>query len=105
MSKLNILQWTGDLPLKSITKLSRYGNRLCVGWLRNQGLIPSTKQEIFLQTGSGTQLVSYPMGTGALSRGVKWLGCEADLSLPSVLRFRMCGTTPPLPHASSWQDG
>jgi hypothetical protein len=32
------------------------------------------------QTGSGAHPASYPMGTGALSPGVKWPGREADHS-------------------------
>jgi hypothetical protein len=36
-----------------------------------------------VQTGSGTQLASYPMGTGALSPGVKRPGREVDHSPPN----------------------
>jgi hypothetical protein len=36
-----------------------------------------------LQTVSGAHLASYPMGTGALSPGVKWQEREADHSPPS----------------------
>jgi hypothetical protein len=63
VSKWNILQWTGYLPLKSMTLLSQYSDRLYVGWLRNQCLIPNTRQEIFLHAGSAAHLPSYPMGT------------------------------------------
>jgi hypothetical protein len=35
------------------------------------------------QTGSGVHPTSYPMGTGALSPGVKRLGREADQSPPA----------------------
>jgi hypothetical protein len=37
----------------------------------------------YVQTGSGSHPASYPMGTGAVSPGVKWPGCEADHSPPS----------------------
>jgi hypothetical protein len=36
-----------------------------------------------VQTGSEAHPASYPMGTRALSLGVKWPGSEADHSLPS----------------------
>jgi hypothetical protein len=35
-----------------------------------------------IQTGSGAHLASYPMGTGALSPGVKRPGRETDHSSP-----------------------
>jgi hypothetical protein len=36
-----------------------------------------------IHTGSGAHPTSYPMGTGALSLGVKWPGHEADHSPPT----------------------
>jgi hypothetical protein len=50
-----------------------------------------------VQNGSGAYPAPYPMGTGALSLGVKRLGCEADRSPPYSARSRMCGAIPPLP--------
>jgi hypothetical protein len=46
---------------------------------------------------------SYPMGTGALSPGVKWPGLEADHT-SNVSMSRKCGSIHPLPHTSSWRS-
>jgi hypothetical protein len=54
-----------------------------------------------VQTGSGAHPASYPMGSGALSVGVKLPGSEADHSSPSA-EVKNGGAIPPLPHASSW---
>jgi hypothetical protein len=57
-----------------------------------------------VQTGSGAHPVSYPMGTGALSLGVKRPGREADHSPPSSAGGqRMSGAIPPLPNTPSWR--
>jgi len=53
-----------------------------------------------VQASFGAHPTSYPMGTGALSPGVKRLGREADHSPLSSVEH---GTIPPLPHTSSWR--
>jgi hypothetical protein len=40
---------------------------------------------------------------GALSRGVKWPGCETDHSPPSTAEVENDGAILPLPHTSSWR--
>jgi hypothetical protein len=57
-----------------------------------------------VQTDSGAHPASYPMGTGALSPGVKRLGCEAGHSAPSSTEVKHGGAIPPLPHMSSWHS-
>jgi hypothetical protein len=51
-----------------------------------------------VQTRSGVHPTSYKMRTGALSRGVKWQGREADHSLPTsaeVKKMWIYTSTPP----------
>jgi hypothetical protein len=55
-----------------------------------------------VQTGSGAHPESYPMGTGALSPGVKRPGREADHSPPSSADVKNGGAIPLLPHMPSW---
>jgi hypothetical protein len=50
-----------------------------------------------VQTGSGAYPVSYPMGIGGFSQGVKPAGCEADHSLLSSAEVKNRGAIPPLP--------
>jgi hypothetical protein len=50
-----------------------------------------------VQTGSGAHPASYPMGTGAISLGVKLQGREADNS-PSNAEVKNGGAIPPLPN-------
>jgi hypothetical protein len=45
--------------------------------------------------------IGYPGGGGALSRGVKRQGREADHSPPSSAEVKKCGAIPPHPHRSS----
>jgi hypothetical protein len=53
-----------------------------------------------VQTGSGVKPTSYPMGTGALSQGVKRPGREADHSPPASSEVKkMWIYTPTPPHA------
>jgi hypothetical protein len=40
------------------------------------------------QTGFGVHLAFYPMGTGVLSSGAKWLGHEADHSCSSRAKVK-----------------
>jgi hypothetical protein len=47
---------------------------------------------------------SYPMGTGALSPGVKRPGRVADRSPLSGAKDKSGGAIPPLPHMSSWDS-
>jgi hypothetical protein len=49
-----------------------------------------------VQTGSGTHSASYPMGTGAVSPGLRWSEHEADHS--SSAEVENVGAIPPLPH-------
>jgi hypothetical protein len=49
------------------------------------------------QTGSGAHPASYPMGTGAVSPGVKQQGLEADHSSPSSSDDKNSGAIPPTP--------
>jgi hypothetical protein len=56
-----------------------------------------------VQTGSGVHPASYPMGTGALSLGVKWPGREADHSAPSSVKVKNAYSLPPLYNTSSWR--
>jgi hypothetical protein len=53
-----------------------------------------------VQTGSGADPASYPMGTGALSPGVRRPGREADHSSLSNAEVKNNGAIPPLPHTS-----
>jgi len=39
---------------------------------------------------------------GALSLGIRWLGQRLSTNLYIVLRLRMHGAIPSLPHTSSW---
>jgi hypothetical protein len=41
---------------------------------------------------------------GALPLGAKWLGYEADHSLPFNATVKNRGAIPPLPHSSLWHD-
>jgi hypothetical protein len=57
-----------------------------------------------IQTGSGANTASYPVGIGALSPGVKRSGHEADNSPPSSAEVKNGGAIPSLPHTSSWHS-
>jgi hypothetical protein len=51
-----------------------------------------------VETGSGVHPTSYPVGTGALSPGVKRQGREADHSTPAIAevkKMRIYTSTPP----------
>jgi hypothetical protein len=54
-----------------------------------------------VQTGSWVHPTCYPIGTGALSPGVKRLGREADRSPPSSTEVENGGAIPLLPHSPS----
>jgi hypothetical protein len=52
-----------------------------------------------VQNGSGAHPASYPVGTGDLSLGIKWLGREADHSSPFSAKVKnawSCTSTPPI---------
>jgi hypothetical protein len=85
-----------DVPCSdsSVSKKTDYG-------LDGRGSIPGRVE--IIQTGFETNPVSYPVGTGALSQGVKRQGREADHSLPSSAEIKNGGAMPPLPHMSSWR--
>jgi hypothetical protein len=51
-----------------------------------------------VHTSSGAHSASYPMGTGALSPGVKRPGREADHSVPSRAEAKKGETTPSPPY-------
>jgi hypothetical protein len=88
-----VLRWDSSVDL-AMTRTGR------PGFDSRQG------QEIFLlhsvQTGSGANPDSYPMGAGALSPGVKWPRREADHSPPTSAAVNNDGAMLPLPHTSSW---
>jgi hypothetical protein len=48
-----------------------------------------------VQIGCGTQLASYPMGTGDTLLGVNRPGHEADNHLQLLQKLRICGAIPP----------
>jgi hypothetical protein len=82
-------------------QLSRYSDGLQAG---RPGFDFPTLQDFSLlhsvQTDSGAHPVSYLIGTGALSPGIKWLGREADHSPPSA-EVKNGGAIPPLPDTPS----
>jgi hypothetical protein len=53
-----------------------------------------------VQTGSGAQPASYPMGSGGDFPGVEWSGHEADHSPASSAVIKKGGAIPPVPHMS-----
>jgi hypothetical protein len=55
-----------------------------------------------VHTDIGIHPVSYVMGSGALSPGVKRQGSEADSSSPSSAEIKKGRDIPPLPNTSSW---
>jgi hypothetical protein len=60
-------------------------------------------QEIFIYA-TASKLAVGPIQwiPGALSLGVKQLGCEAGHLPPSSAEIKNGGAVPPLPHISSW---
>jgi hypothetical protein len=59
-----------------------------------------------LQTGSGAQPPSHPMGTGGegnFPQGLKLQGREADHSPPSTVGDKNGGAIPALLHTFSWR--
>jgi hypothetical protein len=54
-----------------------------------------------VQTGTQAHPASYPIGTGAISPGVKRPGREADHSPPSSAEVNNGGAIPPPPHIFS----
>jgi hypothetical protein len=86
-----------------------------VSWGSSVGIVMGYKLVRFLalqdfsllhsvQSGSGARPTYYPVGTGALSPGVKWQGCEADHSPQSSAKVKNGGAIPPLLHMSSWHN-
>jgi hypothetical protein len=69
--------------------------------LDDQDLIPCRGKRFSslhsVQTGSGAYLAFYPVGTGALSQGVKRQGREANYSPPSSAEVKNDGDIPPVP--------
>jgi hypothetical protein len=83
--------------------IDRYKARLRTG---RPGFIPD-KGKIFLifhsvQTGIKAYPISYPVGTGAFTPGVKMEGSEADHSPPSITEVKIGGTVSLLFH-TSWR--
>jgi hypothetical protein len=66
--------------------------------LDGPGLIPGMAS---FQTGSEAHPASYPVGTGAISPGVKRQGRESDHSLPANAEVKNCGNIPQLSHKAS----
>jgi hypothetical protein len=56
-----------------------------------------------IQTDSGAQPASSPMGTGGCFPGGKAAGREADHSPPFSAEVKNGGAIPPLPHVFSWR--
>jgi hypothetical protein len=55
-----------------------------------------------VQTDSGAQPASYPMGIGGSFLGVKRPGRKVNHSTPSSAKVKNGGARPPLPHMFSW---
>jgi len=55
-----------------------------------------------VQNSSGAHPASYPMGTGAPSLGIKWLGCEANHSPSSSAEDKECMELYLHPTTPSW---
>jgi hypothetical protein len=86
-------------------KRSRYSDGLRAGrpeFESQQGKDFSLLHNV--QSGRGAHPTSYPMGTGAISLGVKPPGCGADHSPPSSAEVKNVGAIPPLLHMSSWHS-
>jgi hypothetical protein len=69
-----------------------------------RGSISGRGKRCFLhsvQTGSGAHPISFQMGTGALSPGVRRPGREVDHSPPYSVEVKNCGAITLLPHTSS----
>jgi hypothetical protein len=66
-----------------------------------QGLIPARTFLHSIQTGSGANLDSCPVGTRGSFPWVKQPEREADHSPPSSAEVKNDGAIPPLPHISS----
>jgi hypothetical protein len=69
-------------------------------------MIPSKGKIFLFSTASklalGPTQLPIQMVLGALTPGVKWLGCEADQSPPSSAEVKNDKAIPPLPNPSSW---
>jgi hypothetical protein len=67
----------------------------------SRGSIPGRGSDLnllySLQTGSGIQPASNPMGTGVVSAGVKRPRCEAHHLHTSSVKVKNSGAIPPLP--------
>jgi hypothetical protein len=57
-----------------------------------------------VQTGSEVYPTSYPMGTGALSSGVKRPGREVDRSPPTSAEVKRMWIYTSTPHTPSWRS-
>jgi hypothetical protein len=76
-----------------------------MGWMARIRFLAGVRDFTLLrsiQISSGSQLVSYPMGTGTLFWKVMRLGCLADHLSVSSAEVKSDGTLPPLHHMSSW---
>jgi hypothetical protein len=83
----------------------RYG--LKAGWQRNRGSIPGRRMRFSLlhsvQTGTGTQPASYPMGTGGSFPGGKVAGAWSWPLTFIYCRGQEWWAKPPLPQTSTWR--
>jgi hypothetical protein len=87
-----MMSWDSSVSIVTGYRLDNQGVRFKSQWC--QELSPLH----IVQTGSGVHSTSYPMGTGALSPGVKRQGLEADHSLPTsaeVKKMWIYAFTPP----------
>jgi hypothetical protein len=77
--------------------------RLATGWMAvvrfSAGAINCLHN---VHTGTGAHPTSYPMGTGALSPGVKWSWREFDHSSLPTAEVKNGGAITSLPYTSSW---
>jgi hypothetical protein len=70
-----------------------------MGWTAGVRFLAGAKDFLFStapRPALGPHPASYPLGTGALSPGVKRLGREADHSPPSSAEIENGGAIPPL---------
>ena len=80
-------------------------NGLWARWPINCGSVPGTCKRFIssqsIQTGSGTNRAFYSVGTTTLFFGKSSQGVELTTHLLLVMRLRMRGAIPPIPHMPS----
>jgi len=77
-------------------------------WLDDRSSVPGSGRDFSLchhiYTDSWAYAAAYPVGTRGSFPGVKRPGRGTTTHFYVVLRLRVNGTIPPLPHTSSWRD-